>query len=203
MKKQLAELLKRNTTLEAKVAQLKEAAPTAACSSREKELEEEVAELQAANVMLREDNDQLGLLADKLQAKLDAICPEKPDPEFEKQAAEFEKAVARLAPEIRKHENHVDSDARCPALSAAHPEDDIPTEEEQAREMLLDAEHEKELIEKLSIPKIQKYVSCGKLSPRVLKDVIKQLGIRYEVKECPFGFSPSELSAAMSESVYI
>lgn len=229
LKNQVKELTQMNTELEAEIAKLKVAKEKSADSMQEsdrkldleervKQLEKTLAERDDELFMLKDDNEELGKLVEELQAKLHAVCPEKPDQAFEKQAAEFEKAVARLASELRKlEEEPADSDARRsdasrsdarrsdarrPACPAAHPEGDIPTEEEQAREILLDAEREKELLEKLSIPTLQKYVRAGTLSPKVLRDVVERLDVKWEVRECQTGFSPSRQSQANAVAVY-
>lgn len=137
LKKQHAELLKRNTSLEAEVTLLKEAKPQEASSSK-------VEELEAAIAGLKEDNEELCMLVEELQSKLEAAGLEKASPEDEEdedaKLAEFESTVARLAPEINKNLADMKKlDANIALLEngnklekPSHPANDIPEADEDS-----------------------------------------------------------------------
>lgn len=157
LKKQVKELTQMNTELEAETAKLKAAKEKSADSMQEsdrkldleervKQLEKTLAERDDELFMLKDDNEELSKLVDELQAKLEAACPEKPGPEQEKQFAEFEKAVAAAAPELRKLvgenarslpeiEENTEKTGKNAETSTTwnmpvqHPEDDMPDEE--------------------------------------------------------------------------
>lgn len=209
LKREVQELTHMNTSLEAELAECKQARSQQEVDPAEiTELKRTLGERDQEIAMLREDLESLDAFWKKREAAIEKKERELGQAKLDEgEVTRFEKALKQA---VKREEVTRDSEPGSRAyFGSSHPDDDIPEEALKSAPLnsvksaarnapadCLDGMCPAELAEKIGLPAMASEVHAGHMNPKDAQWYLDSLDLRWPIKLCRTGFSPSKRSIA-------